>query len=364
MTVQGAGAPASASISQSRPRQRLLAPTAALVILGLILPAWGWEARASQLTAPSETPPTESAPSDTRPPDALALDGGPLAAAPFGGPAPAGVVQHDPLAEASGLVASRAHPGVLWAHNDSGDGPHLYALTTGGRHLGVFTLDGATARDWEDLAIGPGPEPGAHYLYAGDIGDNDAPQDLNYVYRVAEPTVDSDQAPENTTLTDVSTITLRYPDGRSDAETLLIDPLTGDLYVLTKRSTDVAVYRATAPHSTTNVIDMERTGTVSVARVPLAPAAGQGAVGGDIAPSGLEVLLKTYVAVYYWRRDSGAEVLFANPPGTLPYVPERQGEAIAWAADGSGYFTLSFTLSEEAPSIPAKLYFYPRQTTN
>ena len=45
--------------------------------------------------------------------------------------------------------------------------------------------------------------------------------------------------------------------------------------------------------------------------------------------AGLEVLLKTYVEVYCWKRASSAEALFASPPETLPYVPEPQGEAIA-----------------------------------
>jgi hypothetical protein len=107
------------------------------------------------------------------------MDSGPWTAtppdaAPFGGPVSAGVVQHAPLQEASGLVASRTHPGVLWSHNDSGDGPRLFALTTSVGDLGVFTLDGAEARDWEDLAIGLGPEPGLDYLYAGNIGDNES----------------------------------------------------------------------------------------------------------------------------------------------------------------------------------------------
>ena len=333
----------------------LLTPPVARLFLCLTFTAWSCQARASQETASSQAESQEA-----RPPDAVALDGAPLTAAPFGGPVSAGVVQYEPLREASGLVASRSHPGVLWAHNDSGDEPRLYALTTSGRHLGVFTLDGAEARDWEDLAIGPGPDPGVDYLYAGDIGDNESQQDLKYVYRVAEPAVDADQAPVDTILTGLSTITVRYPDGPSDAETLLVDPLTSDLYVITKRSTEVAIYRAAAPQSTSDVIDMERAGTLSLARVPAAPAAGQGAVGGDIAPSGLEVLLKTYVEVYYWKRASIAEALFARSPETLPYVPEPQGEAIAWAADESGYFTLS----EEARSIPATLYFYPRQRTN
>ena len=33
----------------------------------------------------------------------------------------------DELSESSGLAVSRAQPGVLWSHNDSGDGPNVYA---------------------------------------------------------------------------------------------------------------------------------------------------------------------------------------------------------------------------------------------
>ena len=34
----------------------------------------------------------------------------------------------DELTESSGLAVSRTQPGVLWSHNDSGDGPNLYAM--------------------------------------------------------------------------------------------------------------------------------------------------------------------------------------------------------------------------------------------
>jgi hypothetical protein len=34
----------------------------------------------------------------------------------------------DELAESSGVAVSRTQPGVLWSHNDSGDGPTLYAI--------------------------------------------------------------------------------------------------------------------------------------------------------------------------------------------------------------------------------------------
>ena len=274
----------------------------------------------------------------------------------FGGPMAAGLVQFDAIREASGMVASRKNPGVLWVHNDSGDAPRLYAMTTSGAHLGVYRLDRAAAIDWEDIALGPGPEPGRDYLYVGDIGDNAAQRTFKQIYRVPEPAVSLGQAPLDTTLSGTETIALRYPGGPSDAETVLIDPFTRDLYVITKRSTEVKVLRVAFPPSTTEPIEMEQTATITLDPVPGASAGGQGAVAGDIAPSGLEVLIKTYDKVYYWRRASAAEALFALPPQRLPYDPEPQGEAIAWAADEGGYYTVS----EETGGVPAMLYFYPR----
>jgi hypothetical protein len=89
---------------------------------------------------------------------------------------------------------------VLWTHNDSGDTNRLYALNTAGKHLGVYYIAGAQARDWEDLAIGPGPIAGQHYIYIGDIGDNGKQYEYKYIYRIPEPQVDSSQAPVDTTL--------------------------------------------------------------------------------------------------------------------------------------------------------------------
>ena len=61
------------------------------------------------------------------------------------------------VVESSGVAASRAYPGVLWTHNDSGDGPYLYATTLDGRDLGWLLVPGAEAIDWEDIALGPCP---------------------------------------------------------------------------------------------------------------------------------------------------------------------------------------------------------------
>ena len=108
----------------------------------------------------------------------------------FGAGEMVGVVESEMVQEASGLAASRKNAGVLWVHNDSGDVPRIYAMSTGGKHLGAYMLGGVYASDMEDVAIGPGPDPNVDYLYVGDIGDNTETRNTVAIYRVAEPAVD------------------------------------------------------------------------------------------------------------------------------------------------------------------------------
>jgi len=134
-----------------------------------------------------------------------------------------GLLESDAINEASGLAASRRNAGVFWVHNDSGDRNRIFALNELGEHLSVYTIAGARNWDWEDIATGPGPDSGRTYIYIGEIGDNKAVYDTKYIYRVPEPRVDPDQAPIDTTLAGVETIPFHYPDGRRDAETLMVD---------------------------------------------------------------------------------------------------------------------------------------------
>ena len=97
------------------------------------------------------------------------------------------------ISESSGLVAARRSPGLFWTHNDSGDGPFVYALDRAGRSRGTWRVEGAQAIDWEDIAAGPGPTEGQSYLYAGDIGDNGREREFVVVYRFPEPEIPAEQ---------------------------------------------------------------------------------------------------------------------------------------------------------------------------
>jgi len=262
-----------------------------------------------------------------------------------------GEIEHPELTAASGIVASRINDHVLWSHNDVLGINRIFAFNKQGTNLGIFWLDGIVNRKWEDIALGPGPEPNVDYLYVGDIGDNNSAYEYKYIYRFPEPVVLFNQTPVEETIYEFDTIICQYPDGMRDAETLLLDPLTKDIYIISKREfQDIRVYRAPYPQPVNEVIIMDIVTILDLYQI----------VAGDISVSGCEILLKDYEKIYYWERDPDVNFweAFNNDPIELPYIQEVQGEAVCWAADSMGYYTLS--AEGIGMEIPAHLFYYPR----
>ncbi|HEU5050684.1 MAG TPA: hypothetical protein VFU00_10195, partial [Gemmatimonadales bacterium] len=91
------------------------------------------------------------------------------------------------IRESSGLAASRAHPGVLWTIEDSGNPALVSAIDTAGRLLGRWRLRGARNVDWEAVSVGPCGEH--HCIYVGDTGDNAERRRSVTIYRFREPSL-------------------------------------------------------------------------------------------------------------------------------------------------------------------------------
>ncbi|MCP4226932.1 MAG: hypothetical protein GY773_26620, partial [Actinomycetia bacterium] len=127
------------------------------------------------------------------------------------------------LSETSGVVSSATHPGVLWAHNDSGSRAAVVAVGVDGANLGAFALPLDSSVDIEDIALVDG------MLYLADIGDNDQIRSEVAIYRFAEPDPSSPSP-----ISEVETIRAHYPDGAHDAESFLIDPLSGQMSIIDK----------------------------------------------------------------------------------------------------------------------------------
>lgn len=265
------------------------------------------------------------------------------------------------LDEVSGMGESRNHPGVFWVHNDSGDEPRVYAVSRSGKLLGTYALKGATATDWEDMAIGPAATVqgvAGSYLYLADIGDNSARRRFVRIYRVPEPEVDQNQAAASDTLTDWVSFDFTYPDGARDAEGFMVDPLTGDFYIVSKREGDGnRLYRAAAPGP-----GQPNTLIFTGVTFPFTQS-----TGAEISPDGLQVLIRRYslaeapTAGSYWKRpDASLSLpdLLKQPAQTVALSVEIQGEAIAFAASNRGFYTTTERGPGNNPPL-APVTFYP-----
>ena len=278
----------------------------------------------------------------TSPDASAAIDAGVSCACEhWGNPRNRGLVA-DPLVELSGLVASRAQPGVFYAHNDSGDSARFFAMAETGAIAQTFTLDAAIATDWEDIALGPCPA--GTCLYLGDIGDNLRLRGDYAIYRVPEPTVTS-----GTSAVPWDRFRYQYPQGaRHNSEAIFMHPSTGRLYLITKEdSAPSEVYRFPLPFDSGKVAMLERVTTLTVPS-----STDRLLTGADVNVCGTAVLLRMYNRMVELRLppdESDFEKIFAVEPVTVPTASEGQGEAVAYGADGQSYFTASEKLVDPPP---------------
>jgi hypothetical protein len=101
-----------------------------------------------------------------------------------------------------------------------------------------------------------------------------------------------------TPITQVERINFRYPDGPRDAEAMFVDPLTKDIFIVTKRENNSRLYRLPYPQNVNEVAVAELMG-----ELPLTFA-----TGAAISPDGTEILVRTYTQIFYWKRNAGQTV--------------------------------------------------------
>ena len=252
----------------------------------------------------------------------------------------AGPVTDPALTEISGIHTGVRNPGIWWVHNDSGDTARVFALDSTGAVRGTYSLTGANAVDWEDIAVVAGATPGTGTIYAADIGDNPLTRTELQVYRVAEPDVPTTGPAVTTALSGVETLHLTYPDGPHDAETLLVDPATGDILVITKLlfGGTVGIYRAAAPLAAGSTTQLTKVDTLTY------PSGLANAVtGGDVAADGTAIVIRTYGNVRVYNRTGGTTLWAAlhTPPCTAPLPSEAQGEAVGFNPAATSLVTVS-----------------------
>lgn len=255
--------------------------------------------------------------------------------------------------ETSGIAVSRRNrkwdEDIFWIHNDSGDGPFLYAITPDGDREAVVKIPGAKSVDWEDMAWGPGPDGKGNFLYIGDIGDNSKRDDC-VVYRVREPKLGEGlnlSSKEEPILLEGPVIARRfvYPDGPHNAETLLVHPKTGAVYIVTKVNSGISgVYKfpAELPDNVQKVVTLQKVGTLTVPEeFSLTP---KRITGGSISPDGKRVAFCTYFSGYELTlppTSKDFDALWKTPLRPFNLPPMRQTEAITYTRDGKSVIVTS-----------------------
>ena len=249
------------------------------------------------------------------------------------------------IAESSGIAASRLRDGVFWTHNDSDDGPRLYAFDKAGRDLGSVTLEGAKARDWEDIASFE--RGGKSWLLVGDIGNNLRDQKTGTLYLVPEPAIDPDN-PADTQVAPAVTIRFSYADGPQDCEALAVDATAGKIYLAAKALLPLCkIYEL--PLSDEQPAEPLTARHVATVTISLA-------TGMDISPDGRRMVICNYSEAAELTRhedESWAKAL-DRLPRRLGLPSRRQGEAICYGSDGRSLYLTSEQLPTPLLELPAQ----------
>ena len=239
-----------------------------------------------------------------------------------------GALQDPRIDESSGLAPSRWQAGALWTHNDSGDSPRLFLLDAGGRTRAVVTVDGAEARDWEDMAAFQ--RGGERWLVVADVGDNASARDHVTLYLLPEPAPPpADAAPQAISVRAARRITLRYADGAHDCETIAVDPHDPQgpaAWLITKErlpGVRPRAYRVPLFGDGDEALRVVHAAELSVPGLTTA---------GDMSPDGRRLVVLTYRDAFLFERapDEAWPAALAREPRRLPMPARKQGEAICF----------------------------------
>ncbi|MFD3610329.1 WD40 repeat domain-containing protein [Streptomyces atroolivaceus] len=220
-------------------------------------------------------------------------------------------IEDSRITESSGLAASRIHPGVYWTHNDSEDGPYVYAVDSRtGRTVATITMKGVgEPRDVEAISIGPDGN-----LYVGDIGDNlGGSWDHVWIYRFPEPKRLAD-ATVRATQFDVT-----YADGARDAEAMMVHPTTGRVFIASKNEDGGGLYEGPRKLTAGGANVFRRVGEVPWV------------TDGAFSPDGGELVLRSYFSARGYAFEDGR--LGADHAVSVPL--QGQSESMTYTADGS-----------------------------
>jgi hypothetical protein len=249
----------------------------------------------------------------------------PIAGRTYGSPRVLAVIRDPRVTESSGIAPSQISDNAFYTFNDSGDSARFFKFDRSGKVVAVFSVPNAANVDWEDMASAT--LRGKPYLFFGDIGDNGGVRKTITVYRVPEPRGTSARADE--------ILTLKYPDEPRNAETLLVNPKSGDITIVTKASLHPAgIYFLKNPGRSgtfmlTKLADIDLNATMREAKL---------ITGGAWSQDGAFVILRTYLGAYEFHASDMTK-WYEAPPTRVHLDLEMQGEGITYSRDGRSLLT-------------------------
>lgn len=247
-----------------------------------------------------------------------------------------GVVADTALDELSGVAVSRAHPDVLWVHEDHLGAAAVYALDPAGTLLATVNLVDAENNDWEDIALAPCGD--VDCLYVGEIGNNDSDRVGLGVYRFPEP--DPADAVDGVIDVDWEFFGFVYPDENQNAEALAVTA-AGLPVVFTKRYDDELSRVYAFPSMNADVeVALDALGSFATSDDP--EANGVAAVtAADLWPDDQRLIVRTYGSIFEVDAAAGLTALDGAPRIPVLGPPEVHGEAIGYDAARRGFWQVA-----------------------
>ena len=251
----------------------------------------------------------------------------------MGEPKRLGNLANPQLKEVSGLAASSLYPGLLWAINDGGDDPLLYAVGSDGADLGTFRVADAENYDWEALASFELQDTA--YLLIADVGDNWEQRKTCSLFVVKEPAITQIGLSNDTAVNIVWRIRFTYEEGPRDCEAVAVDTAGRRVLLMSKRGLVPTLYELPLQPTEDDTIAVARRLTsVPYFTWPTAM---------DLSPDELSAVVLTYNSAYLFfrRQNQDWAGAFENQPQHLQFSNLRQQEAACFGFYGKSVFVTS-----------------------
>lgn len=262
-----------------------------------------------------------------------------------------GKLRDHQMTEISGLSASRKYPGLLYAINDSGNKPTLFAINETGELLEQWRLN-VKNRDWEDMTRMR--LSGEDFIVVGDTGDNLRVHKSASLLFFAEPAMPAELEHINPVLT----VRFKYEDGPRNVEAFAA--IGNSLYLLSKEPVSLAgpspsgIYHLELPENPIEQAHGEHLIAKRVGSMPLRSAGLESRLAAALAgvdlshptalafdPAGDMAYILTYREVLRVRRGNSqtwAEV-FSQPAELVHSHKLAQAEALTLSPGRAIWFT-------------------------